>query len=305
MKSYSPPSSTLWQTTSWEKVLLSSWQATKVIHYKHFFIEKRYIGLGMYGLFLLWVTSPITKEEEEAFITITRKEKCLFFQIETYGTHVPVFEKTDLFQPWYFKKFIRPCTVLLSLEESLENIFQYEIKPKCRYNIRYAEKKWIVVKEAEKNEENIEIFTSLMKETTLRKGFSSHQSKYFHNFLTYIPNSKLLFATVEKEILAWGIFIFWNHTSLYYYGGSKEDKRKAPYLLQWKAIKLAKEYGSTYYDFFGIACPEEKNSPLQGVTQFKKQFAKDIVKISESYIYIAKPYIYSLVQIWKKIKHFL
>jgi lipid II:glycine glycyltransferase (peptidoglycan interpeptide bridge formation enzyme) len=48
---------------------------------------------------------------------------------------------------------------------------------------------------------------------------------------------------------------------------SKYRNVMAPYLLQWHAIKLAKNLGYKYYDFYGV---DEDKWP--GVTRFKKGF---------------------------------
>ena len=46
----------------------------------------------------------------------------------------------------------------------------------------------------------------------------------------------------------------------------------APYLLQWEAIHGAKEAGCKYYDFLGVADPNNPNDSLAGVSKFKERF---------------------------------
>jgi lipid II:glycine glycyltransferase (peptidoglycan interpeptide bridge formation enzyme) len=76
----------------------------------------------------------------------------------------------------------------------------------------------------------------------------------------------------------------------------------APYLVQWEAIKYAKSIWSRIYDFLWVASPEEKNSSLVWVTDFKKKLTKDIRKVSKSYIFINNKLKYFLINILRKIK---
>ena len=64
----------------------------------------------------------------------------------------------------------------------------------------------------------------------------------------------------------------------------------APYLLQWQLIKIAKEQGYKYYDFYGI---DEVKWP--GVTRFKVTYAgtQDI---------ILNPFIYNLYNILRRLR---
>jgi len=105
-------------------------------------------------------------------------------------------------------------------------------------------------------------------------------------------------------VLAAGIFIYQDEVMYYYYGASSSHKRNlmAPYLLQWKAIENAKNLGCTLYDFLGIAGPDETNSSLAGVTDFKLKLTPDIRGVSQSYIYIHKVWKYRLIQFLKYVK---
>jgi len=69
--------------------------------------------------------------------------------------------------------------------------------------------------------------------------------------LTTLENSELILAYYEDEIIAGGIFIFDTEVSIYYYGASGNTHRNlmAPYLLQWSAIRIAKDRKSKLYDF--------------------------------------------------------
>jgi hypothetical protein len=206
-------------------------------------------------------------------------------------------------QPWYYKKFIPPFTAVIDLEKNLEEILA-DMKPKGRYNIKLAEKKWVICKIAEKSKENISLFFSMMQETCSRDNFAWNTFEYYEYFLKNIGWAELFIAYFEETPIASGIFIFKDDVSFYYYGASTSNFRNlmAPYLLQWTAIQEAKKRGGKIYDFLGIASPWEKNSPLAGVTEFKTKLSQDTRKVSESFIFIEKKVSYLLIMILRKMK---
>jgi lipid II:glycine glycyltransferase (peptidoglycan interpeptide bridge formation enzyme) len=60
--------------------------------------------------------------------------------------------------------------------------------------------------------------------------------------------------------------------------------------------------GSKWYDFLGVATPGEEHSPLSWVTDFKSKFTSDLREVSTSYIYITKPFFYTVFQMLRKLK---
>ena len=78
---------------------------------------------------------------------------------------------------------------------------------------------------------------------------------------------------------------FFSGTATYYYGASDHIYRSfmAPYLLQWTAIRAAKQRGLRVYDFLGIA-PENQTSKhsLDGVTSFKRKFGGRVAQYLSS-----------------------
>lgn len=294
----------IWQTNNWKKLLLASSQAQNVFEIDWIFVEKRSIWLWKYWLFVLWVSGK-QKINEEKLINLCKKENCLFVQLETFSVNKEINLELKILEYWYYKKFITPYTALIDLKKSEEEILS-EMKPKWRYNIWLATKKWVEVFEVEKTLENIKIFYSLILETTSRDWFSWNSLEYYKNFLEIIPESSLIFTKIWDKILSAWIFIFNKEISIYYYWASTSLKEfrnlMAPYSMQWYAIKKAKEIWSKYYDFLWIASPEDKNSPLAWVTDFKLKFTPDIKKVSESYIWINQKFLYFLFKILKQIK---
>ena len=93
-------------------------------------------------------------------------------------------------------------------------------------------------------------------------------------------------------MIAAGIFVFSGKTALYYYGASSSDnaKRKymATYLLQWEMIREAKRRGCTIFDFLGVADPEDPDSHLAGVTDFKLKLTDDIREWPRAQVMVVK-----------------
>jgi lipid II:glycine glycyltransferase (peptidoglycan interpeptide bridge formation enzyme) len=298
----------IWQTKIWWEMLKKSNQVEKIIEYNNIFIEKRKVSLWEYWLFILWIEWVIDENTEKELVKICLEEKALFIQIENIAYNWVSEIKTNKFKSGYYKKFITPYTAIIDLQKTEEEILN-EMKPKGRYNIKLAEKKWVVVKIVEKNDENIGYFYDIMNETTSRDWFNWNTFDYYKIFLNTLENSKLLLAYYEDKIIAWWIFIFESEVSIYYYWASSGDKNHrnlmSPYLLQWEAIKYAKNMWSKIYDFLWIATPWEKNSPLEWVTDFKLKLTKDTVNISKSVIYVNKKYKYFIINMLKKIRSFI
>ncbi len=222
-------------------------------------------------------------------ITIsTNRRQEIFFRIE------PRLTREDLGNFWFnlgLKKTaaIQPQdTQVLDLKLSEEKLL-VGMHAKTRYNIRLAAKHGVIVKES-KDVKDLEIFWQLMKATTSRDNFHSHTHDYYKklwkNFAYTDTNNqleltiKLLIAVKDQKPLAAGLFSFFGDRVVYLHGASADTERElmAPYLLQWQAIKIAKQGGYSLFDFWGVAPvnrrfkASERVNKWQGITRFKKGF---------------------------------
>jgi len=296
----------IWQTKSWQEMLLKSKQIEKKIEIDNIFIEKRSIWLGQFWLFVLWIdTLSINNDFLNKVKPLCKIEKSLFIQFENIDYTSNLYVELTWFTNNYYKKFITPYTAIIDLNLSEDEILSM-MKPKWRYNIKLAEKKWVIVKEVEKTKENVEIFYNLMLETTSRDNFNWNSLDYYISFLSNIEESKLFIAYFEDKAISAGIFTFVWDEAIYYYWASTSDinyrNLMSPYLLQWTAICKAKELNCKIYDFLWVATPWEENSHLQWVTDFKSKFTANIIKVSEPYIFINNKFKYNLLQLLRKIK---
>ena len=193
-------------------------------------------------------------------------------------------------------------TLILDLAREEEKILG-EMKSKTRYNIRLAGKKGVVVNAANDPTD----FLKLNRETAERDRFQSHEDAYYKNLLKFFAAAeeiklKLLIADYQNQAVAAIILAFYNDTALYLHGASAYEYRNvmAPHLLQWAGIKMAKELGLKYYDFWGIAPKDEPNHPWAGITRFKLGFGgEEINYVRARETAFAKRW-YSLARVAKK-----
>jgi lipid II:glycine glycyltransferase (peptidoglycan interpeptide bridge formation enzyme) len=254
----------------------------------------------------MWI-HPEIKLDSQKLIETCKKEKCIFIQIEYLDYDWIKNEKTiSHFSEWYYKKFITPYTAIIDLQLNEDEILA-KMKPKGRYNIKLAKKKWVTVEKVEKTNENIQKYFNLSVETTSRDNFSWHSFDYYRKFLDLLQQSELFLAYKDWKVIAGWIFVFDPDISYYYYWAStsKKEYRKlmAPYVLQWEAIKHAKSLWSQIYDFLWISWEgKEYDASLSWVTDFKMKLTPNSVKVSNSHIYVNKKLFFLLIMIIKKIK---
>lgn len=198
------------------------------------------------------------------------------------------------------------ATRVLGISESEEEILA-QMKPKTRYNIRLAEKKGVVVKEAD----SADVFYSLLVKTAERdKGYAPHAKEYYQKMLAELGSKglvKIFIAEHEGEPLAAIMVSFYGEVATYLHGGFNDTKRNlmAPYLCQWEAIKSAKQQGCAYYDFWGVAATDNPNDTWAGISRFKEGFGGEKIVFPGSYDIIVNSFWYHLLTLAAKIKHIL
>jgi len=197
-----------------------------------------------------------------------------------------------------------PDTVIIDLSKTSEDILA-AMKPKWRYNISLAAKKGVqvVVNRAADNEQ-LEIFYSLLKETAKRDGIAVHGIDYYKTLFDVCKkfndcDLRLYTAVHEGDVLSAIIVLFYGKQATYLYGASSNNKRNlmAPYALQWQAMQDAKEKGCLHYDLFGIPPNEDPNHPMAGLYRFKTGFGGQIVHRPGCWDFPYKKSIYSFFRI--------
>ncbi len=199
-------------------------------------------------------------------------------------------------------------TLVLDLTQSEETLLK-NMHSKTRYNIRLAEKKGVEIREGK----DVDFFWQLNEETTGRDNFKSHDKTYYATMLE-MKNTHQLTAWYDGKPIASQIYIGNEGVCTYLHGASSNEYRNvmAPYLLQWTSIQIAKKFGNTAYDFWGVAAPKEygtifhtytwdEDDPLSTVTRYKAGFGGKGVSYPDAFEIPLKPLQYRLFQLVKKI----
>ncbi len=191
--------------------------------------------------------------------------------------------------------------ISLGEDELLKNM-----KSKTRYNIRLAERKGVKVFISRKKED-LRKFFNLVNKTAERKNVSFHSFDHYEKMFESLPEDciELYLAEYKGKIIAGNIATFYNGVATYLHGGMDGEYRKlmAPFLLQWKMIKDAKEKGCVWYDFGGVF-PGSNDNGKSGITRFKMSFSPkmEIFEMVGTYDVVFSPVKYWVYKFLQRVK---
>jgi lipid II:glycine glycyltransferase (peptidoglycan interpeptide bridge formation enzyme) len=182
------------------------------------------------------------------------------------------------------------------------------MKQKTRYNIRLAGKKGIIVHPSS----NIELFYQLMQATGERDEFGIHSLEYYRKaYELFNPggNCELFLAEFNGTPLSALLVFSQGNRAWYLYGASTSlHREKMPtYLLQWEAMKWARQLGCTHYDLWGIPDYDQetleaefmdRSDGLWGVYRFKRGFGGEVYRSSGPWDRVYQPMLYNLYLKW-------
>lgn len=197
-----------------------------------------------------------------------------------------------------------PNTVLLDLTPSDDEILS-RMKQKTRYNVRLAGRKGVMVQQG--TADDFERLYQMYAETAVRDGFAIRSREYYltvWNTFFEAGNLTPLIAKVEGELVAGLMLFHFGRGAWYLYGMSQPAHReKMPnYLLQWEAIRTAKEKGCRIYDLWGAPDVFDKSDSLWGVYRFKRGLGGQVVRHIGAWDLPIRPWIYWLyAQVWPRI----
>ena len=200
-----------------------------------------------------------------------------------------------------------PRTLIVDLRGSEDDILA-RMKQKCRYNIRLAEKKGVVVHPWS----DLEGFHRLMQATGERDAFGVHSLAYYkraYELFQPVGACELLVAEYEQQPLAALMVFRQGVRSWYLYGASSDSERNRmpAYLLQWEAMRWAKSHGCEQYDLWGVPDQEEhaleagfetRHDGLWGVYRFKRGFGGQLRRAPQSLDAVFNPLLYQLY-LWR------
>ena len=232
--------------------------------------------------------------------SICKKNRAVFLKIEpdSWDSAFRILHSAFRISPHNIQP---PRTITIEIQDSEEDILA-RMKPKCRYNIRLAEKKGVTVRAWD----DVAAFHEMMTVTGGRDGFGVHSKEYYQRaYELFHPKGscELLVAEYEGKPLA-SLMVFANGKRAWYvYGASNnEERNRMPtYLLQWEAIRWAKARGCAEYDLWGVpdeneekleAQFESRHDGLWGVYRFKRGFGGQLKRAAQALDKVYNPLLY-------------
>ncbi|MDA1169452.1 MAG: peptidoglycan bridge formation glycyltransferase FemA/FemB family protein [bacterium] len=198
-------------------------------------------------------------------------------------------------------------TWVLDISHSEEQIV-LGMRKTTRHAIHKATKEGVTVK-ISKDTATLERFWPLYEQTKNRHGFVPFSKADISEQVAIFGESNMMFfaiATYKGEDVAAAICFQFGKTVFYYHGASKKISSTVPaaQLLQWEAIREAKKWGATKYNFWGIARDDQPTHPFAGITVFKKGFGGYSVDYmhAQDYPLSWKYWILWAIEMWRKKK---
>jgi lipid II:glycine glycyltransferase (peptidoglycan interpeptide bridge formation enzyme) len=147
-----------------------------------------------------------------------------------------------------------------------------------------------------------------MSITARRDGFAAHAETYYRRALELFAPSdqaELFVARVEDQPIAALMVFRQGRRAWYLYGASSDEHREkmAAYLLQWQAMRWARENGCNQYDLWGVPDLEEGDleerfvegrGGLWGVYRFKRGFGGRLHRTAGAYDRVYSRPLYAL-----------
>ncbi len=194
-------------------------------------------------------------------------------------------------------------TVLVDLNQDEEDILA-RMKSKTRYNIRLAGRKGISVRLG--NRADLITLYRMYADTAVRGKFTIRGEDYYlslwKNFMgdsldpESDPIAQPLVAEYEGKPVAGAVIFKFGDRAWYLHGMSlpEHNKKMAPHLLQWEAMRWAKKAGCHVYDMWGAPDEFNESDSLWGVYRFKRGYGGQVARSIGAWDYPARPLLYFL-----------
>ena len=176
------------------------------------------------------------------------------------------------------------ATIIVDIDRD-EDALLASFKPKCRYNIRLAARRGVVVRSVPVDDRSVDVMYRLMQATQARAGFVLRPRRYFEGYwrLQHANGQgDLLFAMLGEEVLAACFVTHLGGKAWYKDGGSSRHHHElmAPHLLQWEVMRRMRDRGVRTYDLVAVPRPADlqEDHPLYGLYRFKSGFNDHITE---------------------------
>ena len=152
---------------------------------------------------------------------------------------------------------------------------------------------------------DLDIFMAIMQHTGQRNAFAVHTRDYYQQVWQLFgsdENAILLIAEHHDAPVAAAMIVANPQTACYLYGGSYAAAFTcgANHLIQWHALRWARDRGCQHYDAWGIPYPSHtpptgETPQMAGLIRFKKGFGGSDVSFLPAYTHVLMPWMYRLV----------
>jgi lipid II:glycine glycyltransferase (peptidoglycan interpeptide bridge formation enzyme) len=166
-------------------------------------------------------------------------------------------------------------TYLVDLRGSESEVLG-RLKPVTRYNIRYAARHGITVRDGT-DAASFSCFFALLQESARRNRFQIRAPGYYRDLLELFAarqQARIFIAERDGVVLSAILTVTYGAGLYYFFGGSNLQERafKPNYLLHWEAMRDARRRGCTTYDMWGIPLEPRPDHPGHGYYVFKTKF---------------------------------
>jgi lipid II:glycine glycyltransferase (peptidoglycan interpeptide bridge formation enzyme) len=194
---------------------------------------------------------------------------------------------------------------VLDISQELEAILK-SMRKTTRYLIRKGESENIKVT-CSQADVDIEKFLKIYYETARSKKFVPHLLVKEEIEVFRKEDQSFVYLAEDKgEILGGAVINYYGSEAIYRHGATTSAGRNTPasYLIQWQAIKDAKEKGLRLYNFWGVSKEDDPKDPWFGLSQFKKGFGGERVDFIHAMDYPVSPkyWISFLIDYYTKLK---
>lgn len=163
-----------------------------------------------------------------------------------------------------------------------------------KLNIRRSERQGIAIRLAQ-DERDIQEFQHIYFEMAEKKNFAAEEPSHLSHALRWVVSQKergaLFLASNDATPLGGVLVVRAAKRSWGVYSATVKDTRlRAGHVLQWSAIRWAKEHGCAEYDLGGY-----RAGTTIGPASFKRGFSRAVVQFSPAYKYAVNRRLCSLV----------
>jgi lipid II:glycine glycyltransferase (peptidoglycan interpeptide bridge formation enzyme) len=165
-----------------------------------------------------------------------------------------------------------------------------------RYEIRRAETAGIEISDTA-SEDLCQQFLNLYFTMASDKGFAPDPESHIRRVLTSLRQNRrrgvLLTASYKGAVLGGAVVVRVGSSCWYVWGATgKKVEVNVGHLLQWRAMRWAKQQGCTEYDLGGY-----RDAATDGPALFKRGFSQRLVRFMPTYRYVTNPMAYSAFKV--------